>query len=265
MAAPNPARQRAAHARLRQLFAHPTSVFVVHYACQSFGQTQQQGSPRIAAIAIRNLDSGQTTSFSIHQELELRRLATWETSALLDELEFAMLARYFDFIRDHKAMRFLHWNMRDLKFGFAALGHRFAVLGGQPTPLYDHQLHDLAIITSDIYGSDYAPRPHLRSLAKNNGFALRGFIDGKDEPAVFNRGEYSAVHQSTLCKVTLMADIASRIESRTLSTNANWWTLNKGRVRESCEMWNDNPMKALVGTGLAFGTLAFATVARLIN
>ena len=238
---------------------------MVHYACQSFSHTQQQGSPRIAAIAIRNLDSGQTTSFSIHQELELRRLSTWETPARLDELEAAMLARYFDFVRENKGMRFIHWNMRDLKFGFAALEHRFAVLGGQPAALHDHQLHDLAILAAEVHGSGYLPRPHLRHLAKRNALPLRGFIDGKDEPAVFNRGEYSAVHQSTLCKVAIIADVASRIDSRTLRTGATWWTLNTGRVREACEMWQDNPMKALVGAGLAFGTLAFATAVKLIN
>ena len=265
MAAPHPERQRAARARLKALFAHPSSVFVVHYACQSFGQTQQQGSPRIAAIAVRNLDSGQTTSFSIHQELELRRLPSWNSQAHLDELEGAMLARYFAFIRDHKGMRFLHWNMRDLKFGFAALEHRFAVLGGLPAALHDHQLLNLAMLIPEIYGSTYAPRPHLPHLARRNALTLTGFLDGKDEPAVFNRGEYSAVHQSVLCKVTIIADVAQLAENRTLKTNANWWVLNKGRLREAYEMCEDNPMRALVGAGLSFGMIAFATVTRLIN
>jgi hypothetical protein len=264
MAAPNPERQRAARGRLKSLFAHPSTVFVVHYACQSFAQTQQQGSPRIAAIAVRNLASGQTTSFSIHQELELRRLPSWESAAHLDELEGAMLARYFDFIRANKGMRFVHWNMRDLKFGFAALEHRYAVLGGQAHPLHDHQLFDLAILMAEIYGSGYAPRPHLRHLAKGNRLAVAGFLDGKDEPVVFNRGEYSAVHQSVLCKVTIIASVASLAESRTLNTASNWWVLNKGRLREAYEMCEDNPMKALVGAGLGLGTIAFATVAKLI-
>lgn len=265
MAAPHPERQRAARARLRLLYAHPSTVFVVHYACQSFAQPQQQGSPRIAAIAVRNLDSGQTTSFSIHQELELCRLPAWESPARLDELEGAMLARYFTFLRENKGMRFVHWNMRDMKFGFAALEHRFAVLGGEPHTLADHQLFDLAILMAEVFGSKYAPRPHLWHLAKRNQLSLTGFLDGKDEPAMFNRGEYKAVHQSTLCKVAIIADVASRTESRTLKTNANWWVLNKGRVREAYEMCEDNPMKALVGFGLGAGTLAFATVARLIN
>ena len=265
MAAPNPAKQKAARARLKQLFAHPSTVFVVHYACQSFGQTQQQGSPRIAAIAVRNLESGQTASFSIHQELELMRLPSWESMAHLDELEWAMLTRYFDFIREHKGMRFIHWNMRDLKFGFAALEHRFAVLGGRPHALPDHQLHDLAIAIAEIYGSTYLPRPHLWHLAKKNGLSLRGFVDGKDEPAVFNRGEYSAVQVSTLCKVAIIADVASHAEHRTLRTDANWWVLNKGRIREACEMFEDNPLRAILGTVFAVGMFAFATVARFIN
>ena len=98
MAAPNPQRQRAAKARLAQLFAQPSTVYVVHYACQSFRTPESQGSPRVAAIAVRNLDSGQTIAFSIHQELELAGVPPRAAGQYMDRLERAMLDRYFDFL-----------------------------------------------------------------------------------------------------------------------------------------------------------------------
>ncbi len=71
MAAPNPQRQREERERLAKLFVNPAAVYVIHYACQSFSAPDYLGSPRVGAIAVRNLASGATSSFSVHQELEV--------------------------------------------------------------------------------------------------------------------------------------------------------------------------------------------------
>jgi hypothetical protein len=264
MTAPNPQRQRAAKARLAQLFAQPSTVYVVHYACQSFRSAETQGSPRVAAIAVRNLDSGQTESFSIHQELELAGIPPRAAGQYIDRLERAMLDRYFDFLAHDRGMRFVHWNMRDLTFGFAALEHRHARLGGSPYQLPEHQRHDLAIVTADIYGTDYLPRPHLKSLAARNGISLAGYLEGQQEPDAFNHGAFFAVLQSTQCKVTIIAGVCHRIHDNTLATNASKWTRNVGTVREAVQMFENNPVKAYAG--LVFGALSagFALVWKLL-
>jgi hypothetical protein len=162
MVAPNPNRQREERQRLDRLFGRPEAAYIVHYACQSFFQSQQ-GPPRVASIAVRNLSSGATDSFSIHRETELWKK---ERQPTFDELERSMLEKFFHFIAEHKGMTFLHWNMRDHKYGFAALEHRYEVLGGSPYVLPDHHKHDLSISLMNIYGSDYLPRPHFENLAK---------------------------------------------------------------------------------------------------
>lgn len=265
MGAPNPVRQRAARRRLDELFARDSTVFVIHYACQSFNQSQAHGSPRIAAIAVRNLADGRTTTFSIHQELELGRVPPQAAFAHMDHLERSMLDRFNRFLAEHRHMTFVHWNMRDLKFGFAALEHRFSVLGGQPQNLAAHQRFDLALLMPEVFGSAYAPRPHIEHLARMNGLTLTGYIPGDKEPGVFNTGEFSAVNQSTLCKVSLISDIARLVHSRTLKTQANWWTLNAGRVREAVEMFEDNPIRALAGILLGGLMTGFTLVSRLMH
>jgi hypothetical protein len=254
MAAPNPQRQRAAKARLATLFAQPSTVFVVHYACQSIRTPETEGSPRVAAIAVRNLDSGQTVSFSIHQELELHGVPPRAASHYMDRLERAMLDRYFRFLAQDKGMRFVHWNMRDLTFGFAALEHRHARLGGVPFVLPEHHRFDLAISTTDIYGTDYLPRPHLHWLGARNGVSLASFLEGKAEADAFSRSAYFAVLQSTLCKVTIIADVCQRSHDNTLITDATTWTRNVGMLREAAQMFDNNPVKAW--SGLVFGALS---------
>ena len=66
-------------------------------------------------------------------------------------------------------MSYFHWNMRDINYGFAALEHRFKVLGGQPFVLDDHRKFDVARFLIDIYGSSYAPHPRLERLLAING------------------------------------------------------------------------------------------------
>ena len=234
-------------------------MYVVHYACQSIRSsdkqgTDLQGSPRVGSIAVRNVDSGQTLSFSIHQELELAGIPPRAAAQYMDRLERAMLDRFFNFLRVDKGMRFVHWHMRDLTFGFTALEHRHTRLGGTPYVIADHQRHDLAILTAEIYGTDYLPRPLLKSLAERNGISRAGFLEGAAEPDAFDRGLYFAVLQSTQCKVTIIADVCRRIHDNTLATDASKWTRNVGKVREALQLFDNNPVYAW--SSLLFGAVA---------
>lgn len=245
MTAPNPNRQRAAKARLGELFAHPASVFVIHYACQSLSQTEAQGSPRIASIVMRNLASGQTVSFSIHQELDLLRLPLEHAFQSMDALELAMLDKFFRVLAQNTGARFVHWRMSDVRYGFSAIEHRYRVLGGRPHSVPEHQRFDVSILLADSYGSDYAPSPHFESLAGKNKLSLTGYIAGKAEPEVFNRGEFAAVLRSNIAKVTIIAAVVQRMFDGSLKTNASAWTLNVGRGREAVEQIVTNPLYAI--------------------
>ena len=59
-------------------------------------------TPRITAIAMRSLDSGQTHSFSMHQTAELLQIDTSNIVADYDEIEFCMLNDFAKFLETHK-------------------------------------------------------------------------------------------------------------------------------------------------------------------
>ena len=260
MAAPSPKRQRAARDRLAELFGHPASAFVIHYACQSFSQPQRYGSPRITSIAIRNIETGQTTAFSIHEELELANIPVSDVHAHFDQLEYRMLEKYFVYLRENRNFRFLHWNMRDQKFGFSAIEHRFRKLGGTPFELPEQNRSDLAIITSDIYGSGYLPKPYLQNLAERNGLTTAGFLAGAEEPAAFSNRQFARILQSTLCKVTVLSDAANLIHDGTLKTDATLWTLHGGRVREIWHRYQSDPVAAFISIAVSMGASFFAVL-----
>ena len=56
-------------------------------------------------------------------------------------------------------MKYMHWNMRDINYGFPAIEHRYRVLGGNPVIIDDDKKLDLARLLIDIYGVGYAGHP----------------------------------------------------------------------------------------------------------
>jgi hypothetical protein len=80
--------------RLRQLYDRRESVLVIHYSCESFYERPDGFTPRVTSIAVRNVASGQTESFSIHKVAELKHIAMAEIAGHYDSLEKEMLDEF---------------------------------------------------------------------------------------------------------------------------------------------------------------------------
>lgn len=183
---------------LDQLFKQPSTVNVIHYSCESFYDRPEGTSPRVTSIAVRNLGSGQTTSFSIHQVAEKQGYSQSEIADHYDQLEYMMLESFYAYVRIHVNDKWIHWNMRDINYGFPALEHRFTVLKGNPAHIPDPQLIDLASKLVDIYGRSYAPHPRLENIMEINSITHLHFLPGREEAKAFENKEYVKLHQSTL-------------------------------------------------------------------
>lgn len=208
--------------RLDELNEQAGSVLVIHYSCESFYNRDDGRTPRVTSIAVRNLASGQTDSFSIHQIAEEEKVAFESITEHYDDLEKKMLDRYFGFVRTHQHVTWMHWNMRDVNYGFAAIEHRYRVLGGEPMPIAEEHKFDLSRALVDLYGIDYIEHPRLDSLIKKNKITDKDFMSGEDEAAAFDNRQFVKLHQSTLRKVDTLANIFERSVNGLLKTNASW-------------------------------------------
>jgi hypothetical protein len=231
MSGPEPNRQKQARSVIKGLFKQPENVWVTHYSCESFYDRPEGRSPRITSLALRNLESGQTASFSIHQVAERLRVAPIDISAKYDQLELNMLTEFFEHIRAYRTMKYLHWNMRDINYGFAAIEHRHRVLGGEPFVVDDRNKFDLARILIEVYGIGYTGHPRLQTLLEKNKIKALDMLNGAEEAAAFDEGKYVELHRSTLRKVDIIANLATRTHDNTLRTNTTWWQMHGGRVR----------------------------------
>lgn len=254
-------KRKAAIAKIDELAKSPESVVIVHYSCESFYDRPDGRSPRITSIAVRNLGSAQTTSFSIHQVAERQGTPTTEIKSHYDTLEKAMLDEWFAYVHKHTNVKWLHWNMRDINYGFPAIAHRYLVLGGTPIQLEESRLYDLARLLIDVHGPEYAGHPRLESLCHSNRISLKDFLVGKDEAAAFEAEQYVKLHQSTLRKVDIIANIFNRYCDRRLITTNKWWQPYGSRLLAVGEFLKEHPIAAI-----AFALIAVASlVAGLIS
>jgi hypothetical protein len=186
-ASPDPKMQKAGKSSLRKLFSEASKVSVIHYSCENFydNSSLQGKSPRITSIAVRNLDSAQTQSFSIHQMAEREKIELSQIEDSYDKLERKMLDDFYAFIGKHGGMKYIHWNMRDANFGFAAIEHRYQVLGGTPKNIDDRDKFDLARLLIDIYGIAYIAHPRLENLLNKNSISKLAFLAGSEEAKAF--------------------------------------------------------------------------------
>jgi hypothetical protein len=175
MPAPNPKTQQKGWATLDQIVNDAANSWVIHYSCESFYDRPEGRSPRITSIATRKLDSGQTVSFSIHQVAERQHVTFDRIEAEYDALERQMLDEFFKHIGSHRGMKYVHWNMRDINYGFAAMEHRYRVLGGEPFLVEDQNKLDLSRLLIDIYGVGYIGHPRLETLLHKNSILPRDF------------------------------------------------------------------------------------------
>jgi hypothetical protein len=200
----------------------PSHVIVIHYSCEGFDDRPDGSSPRITSIAVRNLGSAQTQSFSIHQMAERRHLSRAQLEQHYDELEKSMLDDFYAYVRTHRDYTWLHWNMRDSKFGFQAIAHRYKVLGGdEPPEIPEDRLFDLPRYLHAIYGRHYAPHPRLESLTKLNKLDNHEFLNGQGESDAFDNKDYVKLHHSTLRKVDIFSVFAERAHDGSLETKAD--------------------------------------------
>jgi hypothetical protein len=218
-------RRKAAGKRFEDVDKSRNMSLIIHYSCESFYDIKDGRTPRVTSIALKNFDSGQTISFSIHKSAEVAGVPHQEITNNYDRLEKSMLDEYFEYLRAFPHHKFIHWNMRDINFGFQAIEHRYRTLNGNPVLIDDGRKFDLARELINLYGPTYAPHGangRLHSLMELNHITAKDALTGKEEASAFENQEYVKLHQSTLRKVDVMNNLLERTLDGSLKTKASW-------------------------------------------
>jgi hypothetical protein len=105
----------------------------------------------------------------------------------------------------------------------------------------------------DIYGGGYIEHPRLESLMEKNSIMVLDFLKGAQEAEAFEARNFVALHQSTLRKVDVLANIATLSHDRHLETNTDWWQMHGGSVRAMCNWIAENKLVTLTISIISLG------------
>ena len=244
--------------RFEEIHKRRDMVLVIHYSCESFYDIKDGRTPRVTSIAVRQFASGQTTSFSIHKSAELKGVAQDDISARYDELERDMLAEFFAFLKTKPDHVFVHWNMRDINYGFLAIEHRYKVLKGKPVAIADDKKFDLARELVAMFGVTYAPHGgagRMHSLMEMNHITAKDALTGAGEAEAFEKQEYVKLHQSTLRKADVIANLLDRTLDGSLKTTAKWHQIYGVHPKALLELLTEHWFYSLIGVIATIGGL----------
>lgn len=235
--------RQEAKAILANISSSKPNTLIIHYSCESFYDIKDGKTPRITSICVRNFSSGQTYSFSIHKVAEIKRIEINQVDKNYDACEKEMLKNFFTFVKENSARFWAHWNMRDENYGFQAIEHRYRVLGGKnPYILPDSKKIDLSRLLIDLYGTSYISHPRLEKLVDKNNIAKKEFLSGADEAKAFQDKEFIKLHQSTLRKADILANILERILNNSILTNAKWQEIYGLNAKNIMDFVNNHPI-----------------------
>ena len=211
---------RNANDTINRFYDNDSHCLLIHYSCESFYEIKDGKTPRITSIAVRYLNTGQTKSFSIHKIAELRNVNIENICANYDILEKEMLNDFYRFVNEHKEDSWIHWNMRDINYGFEALKYRATLLNAETCEIKDEKKFDLARLIIDKYGDNYSDHPRLPAILKMNNINPKNWLNGIEEAKAFDEKEYVKLHQSTLAKVDIFETILRYSAEGKLKTKA---------------------------------------------
>ena len=220
---------------LPQLREQLETILIVHYSCQSLNDSNEGYSPRITSIVVHNFESRTSHSFSIHLEAEIAKISKDKIEEKYDDLEKGMLKNFYSFVKEHQNFCWLHWNMRNIHYGFETLEHRYRALGATNNDIPsipDNKRFNLSDLITDMYGENCVSHPRMGKLMELNGGIPKGFLSGEEESKAFSNKEYIKLHESTLSKVGWFRKMFILLLNRKIRTERSNW---KMRANEFCE------------------------------
>lgn len=206
---------------IKEIKRNGNDFYIIHYSCGSLydDSDNENLSPRITSISVKNYSSGKVASYSTHAIAEELGISRDDVVDRFDEIEKKLLDDFYSFVRDRLGKYWIHWNMRSLTYGFEHIQHRYYALNKKnPPEISDERRINLNDILEDRYGSGYAEHKKMPSLMKMNGGLHRDFLEGEEEVNAFKRKEYINMHNSTLCKVGFFYDVIKKMIEGKLKT-----------------------------------------------
>lgn len=192
-------------------------LYAIHYSSELNANCPNQ-TPPISAIVVQHVLTEQQSSFAVHLVAEEMGIPPAEIPDSLPDLEGIVLIQFNSFVETHPTANWLHWAMRQQRFGFAVLEQRSRVHEMDPVTIPADRRFDLSTYLKHRYGDDYVPHPRFPEALKANGLLGPEILSEEAAQAAWRNREYNRLVTSLACKVDGIADLYRRVQNRTFKT-----------------------------------------------
>jgi len=189
-------------------------LYAIHYSQELQANSAAQ-TPPTSAIVVQQVLTGQQLTFAAFQIAEQRGIPPADFLAHLPALEKQLLANFFDFVARTPAAVWLHWAMRQPRFGFEVLAQRARIHGLTPAEIPVAQRFDLSSYLKRRFGDDYAPHPRFWSVLARNDLLGPDLLNEEAAAASWAQGEYARLIVSLSSKVDAVADLFDHVRRGT--------------------------------------------------
>lgn len=221
-------------ANLKKLTEDPSKVLFIHYSQSNTYDDDDYGniSPIITTIVIKSLDGQIDKQFAIHFEADKADIPKDEIQDSYRDLELRILKSFNDFARRHSECNWIHWDMKNIHFGFEAIKHRYEKIFGNLREYFEIPINNkknLRNIIEGMYGENFVAGPDmLKSLLKFNSGNIENnaFLSSSRESTEFENKNFTNVIQSVDLKVDFIKSATLKLlKKKLLISNKNYYAI----------------------------------------
>jgi hypothetical protein len=137
-------------------------------------------------------------------------------------------------LTDRRDRYWVHWNMRNIAYGFEHIEHRYRTLTHAEAPVIPIERRiNLNDMLGERFGKDYAPHQKMINLTEMNGGRHRYFLSGPEEVEAFQKLEFIRMHQSCLCKAEFFQKVIKKTLEGHLQTKGRGFLHFADKILES--------------------------------
>lgn len=225
--------RKIARKNLGSLVEDPSKVLCIHYSeSQTYDDDYGNISPIITSIVIKSLDDTIDKQFAIHFEADKAGIPIDQIQDSYRELELRILKSYNDFVKRHKHCIWLHWDMKNIHFGFEAIRHRYEKIFEGLDDYYEipsFSKYSLFKILEGMYGEGFVKgTDKLRTLmtTNNSDVDLPQYLERQVESSEFESKNFKSVIDSVDCKVDFLKKAVKKlVDKKLLIQNKNKYSI----------------------------------------
>lgn len=227
--------RKTAIKNLNKITEDPGKVLFIHYSeGRTYDDEYGSISPIITSLVIKSMDGQIDKQFAIHLEADKADIQKDQIQDSYRELEMRILNQYNDFVKRHSDYTWIHWDMKNIHFGFEAISHRYEKIFGSLKDYSNipyNNKENLRTIIEGMYGDNFASSSDtLKELilcnSNNNNNENSKYMNNSQESEEFGNKNFNNVLQSVDFKVDFIKKATKKLKLKQLNIpNKNKYAL----------------------------------------